>query len=186
MKIISRLWLSPLTRNTVDLGTLNVQQISQLKKQLDEELEQLTTSFSHLNAAQTKFQECLKLVQAEPSTPTNGKASPQLRDAHTLGLTTILGILVPLTNSLYVRGRLSDSNRVLVDIGTGFYIEKAWLQPLRISYFFVTNRDRHWTLQFISTKPKSATWAAIWETSKTLSRENLQHCAWWKKVSTLK
>lgn len=34
-------------------------------------------------------------------------------------------VLVPLTNSLYVRGKLSDPSNVLVDVGTGFYIEKV-------------------------------------------------------------
>lgn len=34
-------------------------------------------------------------------------------------------VLVPLTNSLYVKGKLSRPDRVLVDIGTGFYIEKV-------------------------------------------------------------
>lgn len=35
------------------------------------------------------------------------------------------GVLVPLTNSLYVRGELSDPTRVIVDVGTGFYVEKV-------------------------------------------------------------
>ena len=34
-------------------------------------------------------------------------------------------ILVPLTSSLYVPGKLVDSEHVLVDIGTGFYVEKT-------------------------------------------------------------
>lgn len=34
-------------------------------------------------------------------------------------------ILVPLTNSLYVKGNISSPDRVLVDIGTGFYVEKV-------------------------------------------------------------
>ncbi|KAJ4290177.1 subunit of tubulin prefoldin [Collariella sp. IMI 366227] len=33
-------------------------------------------------------------------------------------------ILVPLTNSLYVKGNLADPDKVLVDVGTGFYVEK--------------------------------------------------------------
>lgn len=32
---------------------------------------------------------------------------------------------MPLTNSLYVKGQLSQPDRVLVDIGTGFYVEKV-------------------------------------------------------------
>lgn len=34
-------------------------------------------------------------------------------------------ILVPLTNSLYVKGNITRPDRVLVDIGTGFYVEKV-------------------------------------------------------------
>lgn len=32
-------------------------------------------------------------------------------------------MLVPLTASLYVRGTLDDADKVLVDIGTGFFVE---------------------------------------------------------------
>lgn len=34
-------------------------------------------------------------------------------------------ILVPLTNSLYVPGKLSDTEHVIVDIGTGYYVKKV-------------------------------------------------------------
>ena len=33
-------------------------------------------------------------------------------------------ILVPLTSSLYVPGKISSTNEVLVDVGTGFYVGK--------------------------------------------------------------
>ena len=33
-------------------------------------------------------------------------------------------ILVPLTGSMYVPGKFSDPEKVIVDIGTGYYIEK--------------------------------------------------------------
>lgn len=32
---------------------------------------------------------------------------------------------MPLTTSLYVPGRLADREKVLVDVGTGFYVEKV-------------------------------------------------------------
>jgi prefoldin alpha subunit len=41
---------------------LSTQQLSQVKKQLDDELEHLTNSFSQLRAAQAKFRECLKSI----------------------------------------------------------------------------------------------------------------------------
>ena len=34
-------------------------------------------------------------------------------------------ILVPLTNSLYVPGKLTDSEHVIVDVGTGYYVKKV-------------------------------------------------------------
>lgn len=36
-------------------------------------------------------------------------------------------ILVPLTNSLYVPGKLADTEHVIVDIGTGYYVKKVIL-----------------------------------------------------------
>lgn len=38
-------------------------------------------------------------------------------------------ILVPLTSSLYVPGRLLDLENVLIDIGTGYYVQKVRLPP---------------------------------------------------------
>lgn len=49
-------------RVVVDLATLSAQQISQVKKQLDDELEHLTNSFTKLRAAQAKFRECLRSI----------------------------------------------------------------------------------------------------------------------------
>ncbi len=48
-------------------------------------------------------------------------------------------ILVPLTPSLYVPGNLAATDTVLVDVGTGFYVEKVTFvyllsYPLIISY----------------------------------------------------
>ncbi|KAI2616462.1 Prefoldin alpha subunit [Hypomontagnella submonticulosa] len=94
---------------TINLDTLSAQQLSQVKKQLDEELEHLTSSFAQLHAAQSKFRECLRCVQDK-------NKAPALREDNS--------ILVPLTNSLYVRGTLASASHVVVDIGTGFYVEK--------------------------------------------------------------
>ncbi len=33
-------------------------------------------------------------------------------------------MLVPLTSSMYVVGELSSTKKVLVDVGTGYYVEK--------------------------------------------------------------
>ncbi|KOS20783.1 putative prefoldin subunit 5 [Escovopsis weberi] len=96
-------------RETINLETLEPQQLMQVKKQLDEELEHLTASFAQLHGAQNKFRDCLRCVQAR-SQPTSGSQPNK--------------VLVPLTNSLYVAGELTSTDTVLVDVGTGFLVEK--------------------------------------------------------------
>lgn len=34
-------------------------------------------------------------------------------------------ILIPLTSSLYIPGRIKDTENVLVDVGTGYFVEKV-------------------------------------------------------------
>ncbi|ESZ89811.1 hypothetical protein SBOR_9807 [Sclerotinia borealis F-4128] len=92
----------------IDLNTLTTPQLTQVKKQLDDELEHLTSSFQQLRAAQNKFRECLRSI----STGVGEKVGSQ-------------PILVPLTTSLYVPGELADTENVIVDVGTGFYVEKS-------------------------------------------------------------
>ncbi|KAF2880442.1 hypothetical protein ILUMI_25720 [Ignelater luminosus] len=90
----------------VDLTTLTMPQLTQLKQQLDQELALFQESLHSLKVAQGKFQnsgECLEKV-----TPAaEGKS-----------------ILVPLTGSMYVPGRLANTKNVLIDIGTGYYAEQ--------------------------------------------------------------
>ncbi|KAF3182344.1 subunit of tubulin prefoldin [Orbilia oligospora] len=95
-------------QQTLDLSTLSIQNLSAVKKQLDEELEHLTASFQKLRAAQAKFKECVKAIQNGVNPGVEGKT-----------------ILIPLTQSLYVPGKLEDPGNVLVDVGTGYYVEKT-------------------------------------------------------------
>ncbi|KAK3363019.1 putative prefoldin subunit 5 [Lasiosphaeria hispida] len=92
-------------QETVSLDSLSAQQLTAVKKQLDEEVEHLSGSYQQLAVAQAKFKECLHVVS-------------------TAGPTSLDDILVPLTNSLYVKGKLSEPDRVIVDVGTGFFVEK--------------------------------------------------------------
>jgi prefoldin alpha subunit len=98
---------------SVNLASLSVPQLRALQTRLTSELEHLTTSHSKLRAAQARFRDCVRSithgVTGDEKTGTAGRDE----------------ILVPLTSSLYVKGRLADREKVLVDVGTGFYIEKV-------------------------------------------------------------
>jgi len=90
----------------IKLTDLPIQQLSSIKKQLDEEIAHLTSSFQSLRTAQARFKDCIKSLSSPLTT------NPDRT------------ILVPLTTSLYVPGKLADTEKVLVDVGTGFYVEK--------------------------------------------------------------
>jgi prefoldin alpha subunit len=92
---------------TVEITSLPIPQLQDLKTQLDAELTHLSTSFQSLRTAQSKFRDCLTSIATGLSTTTAQKP-----------------LLVPLTSSLYVPGRLTDHEHVLVDVGTGFFVEK--------------------------------------------------------------
>ncbi|KEF54091.1 uncharacterized protein A1O9_09886 [Exophiala aquamarina CBS 119918] len=119
--------MSQSPQNTVDLNTLPAQQLSALQQRLSQELEHLSTSYQRLCAAQSRFRDCIRSIQDG----IQGKSGET-------------PLLIPLTTSLYVPGRLanpsaspSDSSptpkakgagttaTVLVDVGTGFYVEKS-------------------------------------------------------------
>ncbi|KAF2661353.1 Prefoldin-domain-containing protein [Lophiostoma macrostomum CBS 122681] len=93
--------------NQIDLTQLPIPQLNELKSQLDRELTHLSTSFTSLRTAQSKFRDCLLSLQTGLTTSTLSKP-----------------LLVPLTSSLYVPGKLTDATHVLIDVGTGYYVEK--------------------------------------------------------------
>ena len=130
----------------VKASSLGLSDLSAVKKSLDEEIEQLTTAFSTLRSAHAKFRECLKAVINGVEMVENGthillqrwifsrrSLSPvQLYRLFQQSLTSNFSsrngdqtILIPLTTSLYVPGKLRDREHVIVEVGTGFYVEKV-------------------------------------------------------------
>jgi len=97
----------------INVADLDISQLAEVRKQLEEELNHLTNSFAQLKQAQAKFKSCIQNV---------GEVKPENQ-----GKT----ILVPLTNSLYVPGRLSDPEHVIVDVGTGYFVQKTRPQALK-------------------------------------------------------
>lgn len=84
-----------------------------MKQQFDQELQHFSQSLQALNIARGKFKECLEDVKslAKPENDNNK-------------------LLVPLSGSLYVRGSVRDNTKFMVDIGTGYYVEKDTEQAL--------------------------------------------------------
>ncbi|KAF9645250.1 Prefoldin-domain-containing protein [Thelephora ganbajun] len=101
------------TQQQISVTDLDVPQLADVRRQLDEELTHLTNSFTQLKQAQAKFRSCIdNVAEVKPSNKN----------------TTIL---VPLTNSLYVPGKLRDLENVIVDVGTGYYVKKTRAQATK-------------------------------------------------------
>ncbi|KAE8364210.1 Prefoldin [Aspergillus caelatus] len=98
---------------SVNINSLSVPQLRALQTRLSSELEHLTSSHAKLRAAQSKFRDCVRSINE--GVVGSEKRGTDGRD----------DILVPLTSSLYVKGKLADREKVLVDVGTGFYVEKT-------------------------------------------------------------
>jgi prefoldin alpha subunit len=90
---------------------------------LDDEVEHLTASFSQLREAQLKFKECFDSVTSGLSAD-HGKEVNSIHAKMIKLITLATGILIPLTNSLYCRGEYLPQARVLIDVGTGYFVDK--------------------------------------------------------------
>ncbi|EJD34495.1 prefoldin subunit 5 [Auricularia subglabra TFB-10046 SS5] len=98
---------APPQQQMISVADLDLPQLADVRRQLQEELELFTTSFSQLRALQAKFRAC---IESSAEIVPNNQDKP---------------ILVPLTNSLYVPGKLADGEHVLIDVGTGFFVKKT-------------------------------------------------------------
>jgi len=96
---------TPGTGNVINLMTLSPQQLQQLRQQVEQELQFYQEAIISLKEIQIKMSDasnCLRLL------------SPEKTD-----------LLVPVTSSMFVRGEVEDCEHVLIDIGTGYYVEKS-------------------------------------------------------------
>ncbi|XP_067884606.1 prefoldin subunit 5 [Heterodontus francisci] len=91
----------------VNVADLPLQQLEALRSQLEQETEFLTSSIQQLKLVQTKYVESKESLN-KLSKDNAGK-----------------DVLVPLTSSMYVPGKLHDVEHVLIDVGTGYYVEKT-------------------------------------------------------------
>lgn len=91
----------------VDIRSLQPEQIQQLNNQINSEIQTLSAAVENFKIVQQKFLESRACIKSIGEKGTEGKE-----------------ILIPITSSMYVPGRIKNSNKVLIDIGTGYYVEK--------------------------------------------------------------
>lgn len=91
----------------INLQNMSFEQLQAFKEQLDGDLTSLSRSFEALRTAKNRFLE--------------SKMTLETFKSYEIGQP----ILVPMTYSLYLQGEISETDNVLVDVGTGYYIKQS-------------------------------------------------------------
>jgi prefoldin alpha subunit len=91
--------------NTISLDNRSLEELHTLKKQQEQQLQSLTQRFAQLRAAAARLHASDRAISEMGS-----EGNP---------------ILVPLTESLYVPGKIRNPDNLLVEIGTGYFVEKS-------------------------------------------------------------
>ncbi|PRP85730.1 prefoldin subunit 5 [Planoprotostelium fungivorum] len=123
----------------IDISQLSLEQLNTFKQQFEEEVQVLSNSWQQLKLASARFTDSKDALSAI-KTENEGKA-----------------MLVPLTTSLFVPGQLTNTEQVLIDIGTGYYVTKPVKQA---SDFFdrkikMINDNADQVAQAVSVKRKN-------------------------------
>jgi len=92
----------------IDPAVLTIPQLRMLKQQMEEEMQAFSQSLQQLQTVMYRFQEAKEALQQTMTSAHKGKP-----------------MLVPMTSSVYVAGELDTVDKVLVDIGTGYFVEKT-------------------------------------------------------------
>ncbi|KAI0557350.1 Prefoldin [Gracilaria domingensis] len=100
---------------TVALGSLAPQQLQKIQSDLQREIEIISASLAQLSNA----------VQRLTASRENA--------AHMAEMEVDSEVMVPITSSIYLPGKLQDTSKVLIDIGTGFFVEKT---PIAAKEYF--------------------------------------------------
>jgi prefoldin alpha subunit len=93
---------------SVNLASLEPQQLVAFKQSTQQELVHLQSSYDALVIAQNKYKDCINSVNMiEENKDSNDDKE----------------MLIPLTSSLYVRG-FNSIDKFKIDVGTGYFVEK--------------------------------------------------------------
>ncbi|ORC87920.1 prefoldin [Trypanosoma theileri] len=101
----------------INITQLPLEQLEELRKQLQLEVNSLSTAYDSLNSASARFlsnRDVLREYEAVCGAPKSGEEKEEKEEEG----------LVCVSSALYARARLVRSGRVLVDVGTDYFLER--------------------------------------------------------------
>ncbi|KAL7550013.1 hypothetical protein ACHAWF_013266 [Thalassiosira exigua] len=99
----------------INIDAMSLEELNSVKQNQEARLEQLTAQYQQLRAASARLSGARTALS---SLPVNGGEGRE--------------IMIPLTESLYAPGKIVEPNRVLVELGAGFFVEKGAKDAARV------------------------------------------------------
>jgi prefoldin alpha subunit len=93
--------------SSINLDQMSLEELNQMRQQEESRLQAFSGRYSQLRAAAARLN-ASQMAVSELSPASEGKE-----------------VMVPLTESVYVPGKIRDPNKLLVEVGTGFFVEKS-------------------------------------------------------------
>lgn len=112
------------TMSQTSVYSLPVEQLEGLKKQLDSDIQSLGAAYDGLFMGRNRFLDNAETVEQYRDLTTNASETNKME------------IMACLTSSLFVRAYIVPKPRVLVDVGTGYFLE----QPMNKAKEYFTAR----------------------------------------------
>ena len=98
----------------INLENYNVQELANLKKRVEDDIATIMDSFNGFKFLHKKFEDAKVLIK--------NVSEQKSEDSQ---------ILIPLSNSLFIPGKIVDTNKFIVDIGTGYFAERNATQAIQ-------------------------------------------------------
>lgn len=100
----------------INIDTMSLDQLNAVKQQQESRLEQLTAQYHQLRAVSARLSTAQSSLN---EIPVNGTGDGR-------------EIMIPLTESLYAPGKIVEPNKVFVELGAGFFVEKSAKDAIKV------------------------------------------------------
>ncbi|EAN92596.1 putative prefoldin [Trypanosoma cruzi] len=100
---------------SINITQLPLEQLEELRKQLQVDVNNLSVAHESLLSAQTRFLSNCEVLSEYQKVCEAARASPEKQPE----------ALLCISSALYASGRIVPSDRVLVDVGTDYFLEKS-------------------------------------------------------------
>lgn len=101
---------------SINIDSMSIDQLNSVKQQQEARLEHFTAQYQQLRAVSARLSTARASLSALPA---NGSGDGR-------------EIMIPLTESLYAPGKIVDPNKVLVELGAGFFVEKNTKDAIKV------------------------------------------------------